>query len=75
MGIKKKLQDSQQLFLKFSRVPIEGMPLSSLFQVSVGKFYSFYRNYKEKPTADYNYADVEMPLKFLNFYLKEKGVL
>lgn len=73
MGIKRELQDSQDLFQKFSRIPASGLPLDGYFTRIIGDFIRFNQNYHKAPPGDCNYADVEMPIKFLRFYMRELG--
>lgn len=73
MGIKRELQDSHDLFQKFSRIPASGFPLDGFFTSLIGEFLRFNQNYHKTPPGDYNYADVEMRVKFLRFYVRELG--
>lgn len=72
MGIKKELWDSQDKFEEYSRVSSEGIPLEFFFNMLVCKFQSFTAYYSLKQNGECNFADIEMPAKFLRFYLKEK---
>jgi len=73
MGIKKELCGSEDLFQKFARIPASGYPLGGFFTMLTGIFLRFHQNYHKTPPGDYNYADIEMPVKFLKFYLREIG--
>jgi len=73
MGFKKEYWDCQEKFQEYSRVPSKGMPLESFFNMLVGKFQRFKAHYPPKQTGKCNFAEIEMPIKFLKFYLKEKG--
>lgn len=73
MGLKKEYWDSQEKFQEFSRVLSKGMPLDSFFNMLVGKFLNFRAHYPPKQNAECNFAEIEMPLKFLRFYIREKG--
>ena len=70
MGIKKELQDSTKIFSELSRIPIGGMDVKLFFMKIVGNFYTFYKAYKSPNATKYNYADIEMPIKFLKFYVE-----
>ena len=70
MDFKKELLDSTELFHRFSRVHPEGVPLDDFFMLLVGAFSSFHREYSLKKPGKYNYADIEMPVRFLRFYLR-----
>ncbi len=70
MGIKKEMQGSEKIFYKFSRIPAEGMDIDLFFTMIVGNFDRFYKDYINK-REEYNFAEVEMPIKFLKFYVAE----
>jgi hypothetical protein len=73
MGFKREYWDSQEMFQKFSRIPAVGIALDSFFNLLVGNFLEFHADYSAKNKQESNFADIEMPVKFLRFYLKEKG--
>ncbi len=73
MGFKKEVWDSQELFQKFSRIPVTGVALESFVNMLMGNFLKFHSDYTNKLKWESNFADIEMPIKFLRFYLKEKG--
>lgn len=74
MGYKKAYWDNIELFRKSSRIPQEGMPLDLFFCMLVANFLKFHENYKQK-RPECNFAELEMPVKFLKFYMEENGVL
>lgn len=71
MGIKTELQDSPELFQKSSRLPAEGMYLDMYINTIFGNFYRFHSLYQEK-SKGCNYAEVQMPIQFLKFYVKNR---
>lgn len=73
MGIKKELRNSTEIFQKYSRIPADGIGLDMFFTFLMGAFLRFNQNYHKEPAGEYNYADLEMPVKFFRFYLREKG--
>ena len=70
MGIKTELQKSPDIFQKFSRVPVTGIYLDMFFTMLIANFYKFHGAYKSGNKEECNFADVEMPVKFLRFYLE-----
>ncbi len=70
MGIKKSLRSSKDLFTTYSRMSSDGDYLSLFFTQIVANFYNFHSLYKSKNPTGCNYAEVEMPVKFLNFLIK-----
>ncbi len=72
MGLKEEYWDSAELFQKYSRVPPEGLPIDEFFQMLVANFYGFHGLYSSKQ-AECNFAEVEMPVKFLKFYVEALG--
>jgi len=69
MGFKKSLLDDTNLFQQYSRLPASGMYLDMYIYKIIGNFLSFYKAYQAK-SDKCNYADVEMPIKFLGFYIE-----
>lgn len=69
MGIKDSLLDSVSLFERFSRLPAQGLYLDIYVYQIIGNFLSFYKVYQEKSGLT-NYAEVEMRIKFLKFYVE-----
>ena len=72
MGLKKELWNSKEEFQKYSRVPAEGMDIEFFFNMLIANFLRFKQNYPPKQDARCNFANIEMPIKFFKFYLKEK---
>ena len=72
MGLEEKYWNSAELFQEKSRVPPEGLPVDMLFQMLVGNFWRFHSQYSSKQ-AECNFAEVEMPVKFLRFYVEALG--
>ena len=70
MGLKKELQSSAELFEKLSRVPKDGICLEVFINMLIGNFYTFHQTYQKK-SNECNYANVEMPVKFLKFYVRK----
>jgi hypothetical protein len=73
MGLKKEFWNSTEKFQEYSRIPSEGIPLDSFFNLLVAKFLAFKVHYPPKQAGECNFAEIEMPVKFLKFFLKEKG--
>ena len=72
MGLEEEDWNSAELFQKYSRVPPEGLPLDMYFQMLVGNFERFHSVYSSRQ-AECNFAEVEMPVKFLKFYMEALG--
>ncbi len=70
VGIKKTLRGSNELFTMYSRMLAEGENLDFYFMKIVGSFYSFHSKYKSPNPAGCNFAEIEMPVKFLNFLIR-----
>jgi len=73
MGLKKEFWNSHEMFKLYARIPANGIPLDVFFDLLVGTFLRFNNNYHKDPPGEYNYADLEMPVKFFRFYMREKG--
>jgi len=69
MGFKESVLDDTNLFEQYSRLPATGMYLDTYIYKIIGNFLSFYKAYQEK-SEQCNYAEVEMPIKFLKFYVE-----
>ncbi|MDY0325377.1 MAG: hypothetical protein RBQ87_04280 [Candidatus Cloacimonadaceae bacterium] len=69
MGYKKALLNSKELFMGSSRLPYEGVTMSDFFMGLIGGFSSFYSAYRSKYPSACNYSNIELPVKFLNFYV------
>lgn len=69
MGFKEELLNSPVLFEEYSRLPAKGMSIEIFIDIIIGNFYSFYQKYQLK-SDKCNYADIKMPVKFLDFYIK-----
>lgn len=66
-GIKRELRDDWDLFVRYSRCSVGGMPLGLWWQGVIGAFYRFHADYvAQRPDA--NWANVTMQLKFLKMY-------
>ncbi len=72
MGLEEEYWNSVELFQEKSRVPPEGLPVDIFFQMLVANFLSFHSLYSSKQ-AECNFAEVEMPIKFLKFYMEALG--
>lgn len=72
MGLKKELENSLELFKKYSRMPDNEVSLDLYINLLIGSFYTFHQAYQAK-SSEANYADVEMPVKFLKFYMEAMG--
>lgn len=70
--IEKELWNSKEEFQKYSRVPAEGMDLELFFNMLVANFLTFKQNYPSKQDGSCNFVNIEMPVKFFKFYLREK---
>ena len=70
-GIKKELRNNKRLFERYSRINSDKLFISNIWYLIMGNFYNFYRNYNSNSNIS-NFADVEMPIKFLKQYLKIK---
>jgi len=70
-GLVKKLQNSTELFYKYSRCNSRIFNLKDFWNSLQGAFIKFYPAYK-KGNNCYNYADIEMRVKFLRQFLKIK---
>ena len=70
MGIKKDLLDSIDLFQKVSRIPVAGIYMDMYFSMLVGNFNKFYTEYSSDNHHDPNFAEIEMPVKFFKFYVR-----
>lgn len=66
IGIKKECQDDYQLFNKYTRNAKDDY-LDGYWTRIKANFYKFHANYTNGTTG-INFADVEMPIKFLKFY-------
>lgn len=69
MGHKTEFQDSPELFQKYSRLPADGMYLDMYANTIFGNFYRFHNLYQTESDGC-NYAEIQMPVKFLKFYVK-----
>lgn len=72
MGLEEKYWNSTELFQEKSRVPPEGLPVDMFFQMLVANFLSFHSLYSSNQ-AECNFAEVEMPIKFLKFFMEALG--
>ncbi len=71
-GIKDKLLLDREMFIKYSRWELKTFDISIFCNLLFANFYKFYREYKNK-NSETNFADVEMPIKFLKIYLDIKN--
>jgi hypothetical protein len=55
MGIKKELQNSPDIFEKYSRISVNGISVSLFFSMIVANFYKFHRAYKTNNKKEYNF--------------------
>ena len=69
IGLKTELLNSEEQFAQYSRMTCNPMPLWSYVNMLFGNFNNFQRLYREQ-SKDCNYAEVEMPVKFLRFYVE-----
>lgn len=70
-GLSKKYWDDPEQFSKYARVPVQGIHMDTFFHMLIANFSSFYSQYSNNGTEG-NFADIEMPVKFLRFFLKQK---
>jgi len=70
MGIKTELQNSADIFKKYSRIPVSGIYIPEFFTMLVANFYKFHGAYENNNKQECNFADIEMPVKFLKFYVE-----
>ena len=70
MGIKEELLNSAEIFQKFSRIPATGIYLDMFFWMITANFYKFHSAYNSNNKGQINFANVEMPIKFLKFYVR-----
>jgi hypothetical protein len=66
-GIKKTLRNNNELFIKYSRQPIDWTYLENYINTLLGAFYTFSSNYNAK-NENANFAEVEMRVKLLKLY-------
>jgi len=70
MGIKAELQRSSDIFQKYSHIPVSGIYIDMFFRMIVSNFYKFHSAYNSENKQECNFADIEMPVKFLKFYVE-----
>lgn len=73
-GLKKELQSNLELFYKYSRCNSRRIYLKDFWNSLCGAFMQFHPAYKNGK-KHYNYADIEMRVRFLRQYLKIKEKL
>jgi hypothetical protein len=71
IGLKKELHNNLELFYKYSRCNSRKIYLKDFWNSLCGTFMQFHPAYKNGG-KQYNYADIEMRVKFLRQYLKIK---
>ena len=73
MGLKEEYWDSPDKFQQYSRIPCVGISVDNYFIMLTGKLQIFYSQYLTVKSSIHNFAEIAMPIKFLKFYLKDKG--
>lgn len=72
VGLKEEYWNDLKSFQKYSRISPKGLSMVMFFQMLVTNFWTFHGQYTSEG-SNCNFAEVEMPVKFLKFYMEALG--